>query len=56
MQSFASRLFWVAVSILFAAYAIRYAYELIRPLLWWACPLLVVGVGAWLYISWRRRW
>ena len=56
MQNFASRLFWATAAVLFAAYALRYAYETILPLFWLACPLLVVGVGGWLYFSWRRRW
>jgi hypothetical protein len=55
-KSWRHNVFWGAVVILAAAYAIRYAFELIRPLLSWACPLLVVGAVAWLYIAWRRRW
>ena len=55
-KSWRQNIFWGAVVILFAAYALNYAYELIRPLLWLACPLSVIGVGFWMYFSWRRRW
>jgi hypothetical protein len=51
-------LFWWAFTLLFVAYSCRVGYELVRPLLWLACPLsivFIVGGGIWFYLRWRDR-
>jgi hypothetical protein len=41
-------------ALLVAVWALRTAFDLLKPMLPWLCPLAVVGVVAGLYVAWRR--
>lgn len=50
-------LFWWAFTVLFACYAIRIGYELVKPLLWLLCPasiVFIVGGALWWWFRWRN--
>lgn len=48
--------FWTMYVVLFVAYGIRIAIELLVPVLPYLLCGTVVCLVVWLYISWRRRY
>jgi uncharacterized membrane protein YccC len=44
-----------AAVLLFAAFALRLAYDLISPILPLLCVSVCLAVAGWLYVDWRRR-
>ena len=55
MTSWQTKLCWSAVVVLYAAWAVRKSYELMRPLIPIAVALTVVIAISWFFVR-RRRW
>jgi hypothetical protein len=55
MTSWQTKLCWSAVVVLYAAWAVRKSYDLVRPLIPVAVALTVVIAVSWFLVR-RRRW
>ena len=56
MTSWRSKVFWSAFVLLYAAYALRMGYELLKPVIPALITLAVLIAIIWFFVMRQRRW